>query len=222
MQGFARYEKLMADWAAGYLMPIYKAHKNGAPNPPSDHGFFTKIFKGFNEISSTVEALRLAHVFVSLAPPKSRRIDKDKYLKYHVSVYLQEVYILKERLNAYATRVQRAYSKSSQKTKADIKIAPLFDLVKTALDGVVETRGNHVHDTRYSDDDLDWVSTLALASQYEKELVESFNWEYKQAMRTWKDRINHNNKETEKLLDKYFDALFDVITVNNEVLDPTN
>lgn len=219
MSGYSRYEKLMANWAAAYIKPIHEADQRGEQIPPVDP-FFEKAFKGFMEISSTIDALRLTQVFVSLSPPRSRRIKKSEYLKYHVSLYLQEVYILKERLNSYATRIQRAYSKGSRKHLADAKIKPLFEIVKNSMDGLVLTRGAHVHDMRYSDEDLDRVSMFSLASDASQEFEEALKLSYRLAKSTWKERIKKNNEATMKLLDFYFDELYGVITINDEIHTP--
>jgi hypothetical protein len=220
MKGYSRYERLVADWAAAYIKPIHEAHQRGEQLPKIHNSFFEKAFRGFIEISSTVEALRLTQAFVSLTPPKSRRIKKPDYLKYHVGVYLQEIYILKERLNAYATKIQRAYSKSSRKNLAEARITPLFEVVKTAVDGLVLTRGAHVHDIRYSDEDLDRVSMFSLVSDANEEFEDAFRLSYKLAKTTWSKRIKDNNEATMKLLDTYFDELYAVITIDGEIHAP--
>ncbi len=58
MNGYARYEKLMAEWASFKIEPFYRAHQIKQKLPPID-AFFEKTFKGFNEISNTLNALRL-------------------------------------------------------------------------------------------------------------------------------------------------------------------
>ncbi len=219
MSGYSRFEKLMANWAVAYIKPIHEAHQRGEKKFEVDP-FFEKTFKGFMEISSTVEALRLTQVFVSLSPPRSRRIKKPEYLKYHVSLYLQEIYILKERLNSYATKIQRSYSKDSRKHVADAKIKPLFEMVKKSMDGLVLTRGSHVHEMRYSDEDLDRVSMFSLVSDADQEFEEALKLSYRLAKSTWKERIKTNNEELMKLLDYYFDELYEVITINDEVHIP--
>ena len=46
MNGYSRYEKLMAEWASNTLNPIYLAQQAGQNLKPLD-GFFEEVFKGF-------------------------------------------------------------------------------------------------------------------------------------------------------------------------------
>ncbi len=77
----------MADWAGEYILPFVGTKKQGEMPEPSKI-LVTKLFYGFTEISGAVEALRLAEVLISIAPPKSNRIKRDEYLKYHINAYL--------------------------------------------------------------------------------------------------------------------------------------
>lgn len=218
MKGYSRYENLIANWTVEYVTSLHEGQQNNEKLP--SFNFFEKTVKGFMEIASTLEALRLTYTFVSLAPPRSLRIKKPDYLKYHVSVYLQETYILKERLNTYATRIQRIYSKGSREISAEARIKPLFAMIKTAMDDLVLTRSAHVHERRYTDEDLDEISMFGMISDANQEFEEAFQYSYGLAKSTWKERIKKNNAATMKLIDHYFDELYEVITINDEVYIP--
>lgn len=223
MNGYSKYEKLMAEWASVTLEPLYRAQQVGQKLKPLD-GFFEETFKGFNEISNTVDALRLTQIFISLSPPRSRRIQKPEYLKYHVSVHLQEVYILKERLNTYATRIMRAYSKSPRKGFAEARIKPLFSIIGTSLEQVVSSRSKHVHDTRYNDEVLDQASMFSFVDKFgdSQDFKEVSTLSYFLAKDNWRKITKSNIDEISNLLDHYFDALFEVVTVNSEIHTPQN
>lgn len=99
MTGYEKYQSLMANWAAEYMQPFIGVDGDREEMPEPSRVFLAKLFCGFTEVSGAEEALRLSEVLISLAPPRSRKIRKDEYLKYHINAYIQEVYILKERLN---------------------------------------------------------------------------------------------------------------------------
>jgi len=159
------------------MRPLYEARKKGEEANKGKLSFFQKIFYGFTEISGAMESLKLAHTLISLAPPRSKRIKQDEYLKYHINAYLQEVYILKERLNIYATKLKRVYSKTNRGNLVPAKINPLFEIIKKAFESIVNTRGMHVHSYRYSDKDLDRLSSLFLISQFKDEFQDDANFE---------------------------------------------
>lgn len=220
MSGYSDYEELMAEWASDYMKPIVEYHQKGTLTEPSKHKPFNTIFYGFTEISNTFHALKLSEVLVSVAPPRSVRINDDEYIKYLISTYLQDVYILKERLISYAKKLKRMHERSGRGDLVLAHIDPLFEFVKSSLDGLVDTRGTHVHANRYSDDELDNVAQLALISRYNPEYEPHYKFSYKKAQRTWSARIKTNNEATEKLLDHYFENLIKVVRVNGSVFMP--
>lgn len=217
MQGYDKYTNLMADWSGEFIRPyIDKKRKM----PEQSRVFLIKLFYGFTEISGTLEALKLSEILVSLAPPRSVRVKRDEYLKYHINSYLQEIYILKERLNSYATQLKRVYSKTDQKEKFNSQVDPVFSLVKTSLKGIIDTRGGHVHSYRYSDEDLNLLSWWTLISNFNKGFTHDANG-YKWVKRIWKDRIKENNNQIMKLLDIYFECLYEGVTQNGKVVVPS-
>lgn len=221
MEGFLRYEKLMVDWGSNTIKPLYEMQQFGQKPKPIDN-FFEVTFKGFSEISNTVEALRLTQLFISLSPPRSSSIQKPEYLKYHVSVHLQEVYILKERLKTYATKIMRAYAKTSRRDFATETIKPLIEDVLTSLEKVVESRSHHVHGTRYSDEDLDRASLFSFVDKHsDSEEFEGISKiSYLAAKNKWQELAKSNVDAIKSLLDHYFDVLFEVITENGEIYPP--
>jgi len=216
MSGYSDYEKLMAEWGSAYLMPIVK-NKESTLIDSSKHKSFSMIFYGFTEISNTFEALSLSEVLIAVAPPRSNRINHDEYLKYLVNTYLQDVYILKERLNTYATRLKRLYTKAGRVSLVSKHINPLFEFVKSSLEDIVKTRGYHVHASRYRDDELDRVCQMALISRYDPEAKKHYRFSYQKAQKAWAARIKSNNASTKKLLDYYFKEISKVVSENGNV-----
>ncbi|QYK12283.1 hypothetical protein K0I63_16295 [Shewanella rhizosphaerae] len=220
MSGYSDYGELMAEWASEYMRPIVENHQKGTLTEPSKHTPFNTIFYGFTEISNTFEALKLSEVLVSVAPPRSNRINDDEYIKYLINTYLQDVYILKERLNTYATKLKRMHERCGRGSLVQAHIDPVFEFVKSSLDGLVNTRGSHVHSNRYSDDELDNVAQMALISRYNSEYEQHYKFSYKKAQRIWSSRIKSNNEATEKLLDHYFESIMKVVKVDGSVFMP--
>jgi hypothetical protein len=111
LEGYNRFEKLVADFSPEYLKPFYDAKLKNENLYPSQKDLEFIIFNGFNEITASLENIKLTLAFISLVPPKSKKINRSDYLKYHIHVYLQEIYILKERLNEYKETVQKLFNK---------------------------------------------------------------------------------------------------------------
>lgn len=204
---------LMADFASAYLDPAFKKRKAGqAFELPSD-GQFSTVFYGFTEISEALDALSLTEVLIRLAPPRSKKIEKDRYLKLLVSAYLQEIYILEQRLTAYAKKISRLYHKPSLPSL-------VHHVVYEPLEGIISTRGAHVHSRRFTDEHLDIVSTMALFRRLGHKLGDDLEFEYALARDEWGKRIKTNNEATRSLVDQYCKLLRAVMCKDGKIVLP--
>lgn len=218
LTGYSRFEKLVADFSPEYLKPFYEAKLNNEDLYPSQKDLEYIIFNGFNEITASLENIKLTLAFISIVPPKSKKINRSDYLKYHIHVYLQEIYILKERLNEYATKLQRKYSKINKEINVKEFIKPLFQIIKMMFEGITNARSQHVHAQRFSDKDLDWLSSTTFLSKFHDEYEIPSKNIYKKVSLEWKTTIKNNTKEINKIIDIYFDTIYAVITKNDKLI----
>ena len=177
-----------------------------------DDIYFGKIFFGFIEIDSSVRTLSDIEVYISGFPYRNKNITKPRHLRYHIESYFNEIYILKERLNAYLTIVGRCF-KGDQRQAAILKeTRPIFSVVKSTLKGVVSVRGSHVHQSRFGHKDLDRLELMEqLVSNGTEELSWLYNFEYKRIRSEWKKAIKNNNEQAMELLNIYAKILNDVL-----------
>jgi hypothetical protein len=79
------------------------------------------------------------------------------------------------------------------------------------FENIVATRGRHVHDKRYSDDDLERLFMLELTAENEtklgKALHELFKVEFTICRGKWLERMKTNNNVVEELMGVYFTIL---------------
>jgi hypothetical protein len=216
MKAHADYDemmRMMADFAAGYVDPAWKKQKAGERHELPTDGVFWEIFNGFTEIGNALDALALVEILLRLAPPRSKRVDKDSYIKFLVGSYLQEMYILEQRLTAYATKLSRLYRKPSlPKAVRGVVFEP--------LEGLIGTRGAHVHQRRFSDEHLDSVTTFALFKRVGHELGDDLEFEYMRAQRQWGKRVKDNNLATRRIVDQYCALLEAVLCKHGKITFP--
>ena len=203
----------MADFASAYLDPAFKKQKAGEPYELPTDGQFSSVFYGFTEISAALEGLSLTEVLIGVAPPRAKRIEKDRYLNFLVGAYLQEVYILEQRLTAYAKKISRLYRKPALPSAAR-------RIVYEPLAGIIDTRGVHVHSHRFTDAHLDMVSTMALFRRLGHQLGDDLDFEYTVARHEWSKRINTNNEATRHLVDQYCKLLRAVMCEKGKIVLP--
>jgi hypothetical protein len=214
------YQRIMAEWASKTITPHVgdiKAGK-GADVTLQDQKAFNIIFVGFTEITDTFDALEFSSVLLSVASPRSKKVSKEKYLKFVVNTYLQDVYILKERLNTYATQIKRMHDKMGRTELTKKHIDPLFETVKEAFKGLIDTRNGHVHVKQYTDESLSDASSMALIAEHYPEFDHHYNFSLTNAKREWKNRIENNNKNTAKVLNEYFNELLKVVVDRGSVI----
>jgi hypothetical protein len=210
--GFFRFQSLIVDFAKDHLEPFFRALEKDKVivQPPNKN--FTDVFYGFTDIVATLDTLMLIETLFSL-PSRSSKVDKDKYLQFLVGAYLQEVYILEQRLTKYGKKLSRLYKISGLPEK-------IKQIVYEPLEKIITTRGSHVHQERYTDDDLNVASAYALFSYFNESYAEVMKFEYSRVRRKWKRQIEENNKVTLSIVDQYFDLLFKYICQQGKLVPP--
>ena len=200
---------------------------SGKPGPTqvqrkqtSDDKRLARLSHGWEEISECRERLGHSEVYVRQYPTyrsfKTKRITKVTDLRYHIEKYFEEMYILKERLKSYIKVVEslRPNDQSANRVLNSLKTVArqtLYPITRTI-------RGSHVHNSRYRDSGIDRLVTLGvviselhLNSKLDKASRVYFKSVYSRERNEWARRIQANNKEVDRLLDAYFDALYPLV-----------
>jgi hypothetical protein len=183
--------------------------------------YFSMIFKGFKEITASFTQLRDIEIYIRRFPYRNTSISRSRHLEYHIGNYLQEIYILRNRLINYLTRIRRAFRKSPQASDANKICGTLNTLVETTFKSITLSRGDHVHRRRYFDDDLDRVQTWELFAAHPKDDNEARmlrfmdDRNYKELRGEWVKRIKTNNENTEKMFDVFFGTLYPLLFKND-------
>jgi hypothetical protein len=214
------YQGKMADLATIFITPKIEASRRGKDYQVEGYDYFNTIFKGFSDICETIETIEMLLVMIEVKPPRSRRISIDLYFKHIVASYLSEVYILKERLNSYATKISRLYNKTISSTGVKKDFDQIYSQIKESLGNINKARNHHVHLQRHSDHDLNWLSSLKLVSERDEYFREGLNSQIKILQHKWKQRVSDNNEALGKLLTRYFDVIFEVITIDDKIVLP--
>lgn len=223
LQGYKEFEKLMADFAPTFLEPIVQKKLKNQDFYTEQTDFEYIIFNGFSEISNSLKTLNLIEKFIYINPPLDDDINYSNYLTYHVHNYLQEMYILKERLNMYATKIQRKYNKVFDKELLKSIFNPLFEIIKTTLDGITGENGarnKHVHAEKFQDEELKWLSSTTFLANFHDEFKIPSEVAYKSAKNKWHKTICNNNQGLDKLIDIYFNIIYKIISVKDKVVLP--
>ncbi|HUX79171.1 MAG TPA: hypothetical protein VMW10_05440 [Alphaproteobacteria bacterium] len=191
---------------------------------PLEYFISNKLFRPMSEILSTLEAIENIAIYARSFPYKRQGVSRATYLKYHVENYLNELYLLKNRLIAYLKIIEKSYKKSDISEDVATTISPLYKVVSEALKGYIEVRGAHVHKHRYSDDEFDRLSTLELLSRGKDKfgviMSNLYNTAYGEIRKKWVDKIKADITEVDYLLEFYFEHLLRAISKDGKLLFP--
>ncbi len=106
---------------------------------------FRTIFYGFTEIAEAHERLMDFEVYVRQFPYRRSRISGPRHLSYNIEGYLNEVYILQQRLLGYLRRIRRYAERRALQAEAGKVFETIERLVVKAFEGIIKTQGVHVH-----------------------------------------------------------------------------
>lgn len=223
LDGYAKFEKLIADFAPSFIRPLAEEKLKDKSFFSTQEGIEFIIFNGFSEISDSLKTLKLIEKFIKINPPKENGINYSNYLTYHVHNYLQEMYILKERLTTYSKKVKRSYSKVIDNNILNNAIESLMKIILDALNGIAGSdgaRNKHVHAEKFKDEELKWLSSTTFLSDFHDEFTIESEHAYLKAQDKWSRTVENNNQELNKLIDIFFNTIYALISIDDKVVLP--
>lgn len=119
-----------------------------------------KLFWAFSEIHGCIERLRHCETYVRKFPFSGTRVSRGAYLQFVVEGHLHEIYILRTRIEKLATLIARLFKKDRDAKRIATTTDAIKTFVEKSLEGLSRTRGSHVHEWRYSNDDIDRLELI--------------------------------------------------------------
>jgi hypothetical protein len=184
-----------------------------------------KILKPFGEIVNSWESLVNIPIYLSSFPFKKNGIKFSSYLRYHVENHLHEIYVLKERLISYINIIMKKY-KQSLFFQDKIPILKLLDQsVISTLEPIINSRGRHVHQERFEDQRIERLSTIELLMSgddlsFKNDMEAYYNLIYKDIRKEWVQIVRSNNNSIKIIILYYFEALNEILLLNNNFILP--
>lgn len=184
------------------------------------------VFRRFTELTDCVERLDLCLQFIKAPLPRRKGLKADDYLMYHITFYIQEIYILNERFDAYAKSVLRLRKKRLGLDSAYQKrMDGLLKHIRESLSPIVGTRGRHVHSRAFRDEEMRELSSVAfLAAQKPKDRVwQQFTRQlYPLVRNNWVNHLNANREAITQLLNEYCELMQAIVVSGSPSLLPNN
>ena len=177
-------------------------------NPSPEQTFLNFLRSHFGEISDSLTHLETVGLFLRRYSQAASKVEPATYVRYHVEAYLHEIYLLYNRLTAFLTWLKRAYRKHPAQSAITKIVAELGKVTHESFAGIVETRGGHVHQSRFEDAALRRLSLLDLLSKSgDAEFQDIYENAQRRIRREKVSWVSRNNAAVKQ----YLDALFEVI-----------
>ena len=171
------------------------------------------------EVALASETLKDIEFYIGRFPYKVSKISKHRHLQFLVEAYLHEIYILKERLNTYPKFIEREHKGDPRFPQIKATCRALIKGTQDTLKEIVDTRGSHVHEMRFSDKRLSRLTAFDLFglpdASDDSKMAQAMRWlyksEYRRARKHFQAWVGKNNSGISKLLDIYFERLYAVV-----------
>jgi hypothetical protein len=189
--------------------------------------FTRRLLTVWAEINQSLESLADVAVYLTRFPP-ARMVPRQRYLRFLVEAYYNELYIFSERLRAFTTTAVREYRRDARLPEVQRAAASADKLADAVLSRAVRVRGSHVHVGRLAHAAIERLESLwALFDLAPRPLpraaVRYCEQEYQRIRAEIRTRIAEDNEALSLLLDHYCDCLFPVLFSpdTNELLYPS-
>lgn len=194
------------------LNPLFglprKSPQQSRPPISNYERYWVGWFRAWSEIYNSYERLGHAVAFLSHFPRirvfRIHSISEGTWMRYHLEMYLQEEYILFQRLNEFLTKIERTAKRSKDAKGAGVA-SQVRLRVEAAFQNLIILRGQHVHRFRFDDSAISDLDTLVLltgripagrARRFWKAWREV---KYIAALKKWTSTLRANNKQLELL-----------------------
>jgi len=170
------------------------------------------IFQAFHEVTTSLDTLCNIPFYMRHAPPSvSRRATsatwrglsttRSAWVRYHVENYFHELYIFQNRVEAFFTLLRRTYRKQTDSTKLNEQCDLLEKALKHGFEGVVKTRGSHVHESRFDDATLRTLEGVEFIARLKKNSAREYSQWLQEALAEKVFWMTANNAAIRKWLD---------------------
>lgn len=189
--------------------------------PERERYFAFELFKKYREIDNSRRQLEISKILIELSPKKTKRISKQEYLIHQINTYLQEIYIIKLRIDDFLKFIQKMYKKTTLKGQTGKLCNDILDSVNIAFQDLVKIRGAHVHEKRFEDKFTSTMMQFEFVATFDETYIGDSDWTYKATKFTWKNKTKDINKSIDALLKSIFERIVTVISSGENIIVPS-
>jgi hypothetical protein len=192
----------------------------GPPTPPAERtgrtNYYQLLTYHLAEIQTTLDTMRDIEFYMGRFPYSEAKVARHRHLIFHVQAFLNELYILQQRLLRLLLFIERNHRRDARLDHIKIVCEVLRNFVSESMKKGIAIRGSHVHEWRLSDNDHDRLIAISLYTKMPNtEIRDAFTTyydsEYKKIRRQRREWVASGIGVSQELVDAYFDELFKLV-----------
>jgi hypothetical protein len=196
----------------------------GPPRPPvrrtGRKNYHQLLIYHLAEIQTTLDTMRDIEFYMGRFPYSEAKVARHRHLMFHVQAFLNELYILQQRLLRLLAFIERQHRKDARLDHIKDVCAVMENFVTHSMKKGVAIRGRHVHEWRLSDNDHDRLIGMSLymmtpSGSVQKAFKAYYDSEYKRIRRSRREWVASGIGVSQELVDGYFDELFKLVFDGN-------
>jgi hypothetical protein len=180
------------------------------------------LFYSLCEIKTAAQNLSDTEIYIRRFPYRDTPITRIRYLRYIFVNYLNEVYLLKQRLKAFLQLVEELYASGVHRKDIRKVTQPLFSYISQVFENLVDARSSHIHKEYYSDRQLEKLEILELTTgNYDlnqNRLIWPgyFQWQYREIRKQKVRQVREINEAIRDILNAFFSKLYPIVFDEND------
>lgn len=201
------------EWTLVRRAAAKRSRRKEPPQPKlsRDDIFIIRLCHLVDEIAGSLDVLDDTVVYLQRSP---RGIPRERYVRYHFEHYIQQIYILRNRLRMLCDSLARAYRKTALASAVASTAEDLKTKVDNCFAGVIKVRGAYVHEEQVQIAELYRLTLLKMlpSTARTKLQVTRAETDVKDSALDW---VIANNAVTATVLDSYFATWLPVLFERN-------
>jgi hypothetical protein len=192
----------------------------GPPTPPGKRtgrrNYHQLLTYHLAEIETTLDTMRDIEFYMGQFPYSGAKVAKHRHLMFHTQAFLNELYILQQRLLRILAFIERNHRGDARLDHIKDVSLVLRNFVTESMKKGVAIRGRHVHEWRLSDNDHDRLIGMSLYTKMphggiQRAFKAYYDSEYKRIRRSRREWVASGIGVSQELVDAYFDELFKLV-----------
>lgn len=228
------FREAVSDLDQEEVLPNFRDRFNWAvfddehPTPTKPDGvdsekieFLAVLSSWETEIDMSLQTLEDTELYVRRFPYGETDLSKTRHLRRHIEKYIEEMYILKERLVGMVDAIDDMYDEGDLEIQYELALPFAKKIAKNTLNpitGYGNVRGTHVHEKRYTPPEIKKLAQMEQMIRLMEDddktygvIMAKRDEKYKKVRKEWAERVKREISEIKKMIDQYFGLLRNVL-----------